>query len=73
MCSMATQKHHRASHSVRPDKTPLSLAVGPVMAMRTNLHVSNRPGERAVAAMERKVGIVEGYWTPHAARQWARC
>ena len=30
-----------------------------------------RPGERAVAAVERKVGIVEGYWTPHAARQGA--
>ena len=29
------------------------------------------PGERAVAAMERRVGIVEGYWTPHAARQGA--
>ena len=31
-----------------------------------------RPGERAVAAMERKVGIVEGYWT-RMRRVRARC
>ena len=30
-----------------------------------------RRGERAVAVLERKVGIVEGYWTPLAARQGA--
>ena len=30
-----------------------------------------RRGERAVAALERKVGIVEGYWTPLAARHGA--
>ena len=40
-----------------------------VTAMRTLYRA--RPGERAVAAVERKVGIVEGYWTPHAARQGA--
>ena len=28
-------------------------------------------GEPAVAAMERRVGMVEGYWTPHAACQGA--
>ena len=30
-----------------------------------------RAGERAVAVLERQVGIVERYWTPHAARQGA--
>ena len=60
------QKHHRA---YRGEKTYLC-AVGPVTAMRTLYRV--RPGsERAVAAMERKVGIIEGYWTPHAACQGA--
>ena len=59
------EKHHRA---YRCEKTYLC-AVGPVTAMRTLYRA--RPGERAVAAMERKVGIVEGYWTPHAARQGA--
>ena len=59
------EKHHRA---YRGEKTYLC-AVGPVTAMRTLYRV--RPGERAVAAMKRRVGIVEGYWTPHAARQGA--
>ena len=59
------EKHHRA---YRCEKTYLC-AVGPVTAMRTLYRA--RPGERAVAAMERKAGIVEGYWTPHAARQGA--
>ena len=59
------EKHHRA---YRCEKTYLC-AVGPVTAMRTLYRA--RPGERAVAAMERKVGIVEGYWTAHAARQGA--
>ena len=59
------EKHHRAH---RCEKTYLC-AVGPVTAMRTLYRA--RPGERAVAAMERTVGIVEGYWTPHAARQGA--
>ena len=48
------EKHHRA---YRCEKTYLC-AVGPVTAMRTLYRA--RPGERAVAAMERKAGIVEG-------------
>ena len=48
------EKHHRV---YRGEKTYLC-AVGPVAAMRTLYRA--RPGERAVAAMERKVGIVEG-------------
>ena len=59
------EKHHRA---YRGEKTYLC-AVGPVTAMRTLYRA--RAGERAVAAMERRVGIVEGYWTPLAARQGA--
>ena len=59
------ETHHRAH---RCEKTYLC-AVGPVSAMRTLYRA--RSGERAVAAMERRVGIVEGYWTPHAARQGA--
>ena len=59
------EKHHRA---YRGEKTYLC-AVGPVTAMRTLYRA--RAGERAVAALERRVGIVEGYWTPHAARQGA--
>ena len=42
---------------------------GPVSVTRTLYRA--RRGERAVAALERKVGIVEGYWTPLAARQGA--
>ena len=59
------EKHRQV---YRGEKTYLC-AVGPVTAMRTLYRA--RPGERAVAAMERRVGIVEGYWTPHAARQGA--
>ena len=44
-------------------------AAGPVSVARTLYRA--RRGERAVAALERKVGIVEGYWTPLAARQGA--
>ena len=44
-------------------------AAGPVSVTRTLYRA--RRGERAVAALERKVGIVEGYWTPLAARQGA--
>ena len=47
------EKHHRAH---RCEKTYLC-AVGPVTVMRL---YRARPGERAVAAMERKAGIVEG-------------
>ena len=59
------QKYRRV---YRGEKTYLC-AVGAVTAMRTLYRA--RPGEHAVAAMERRVGIVEGYWTPHAARQGA--
>jgi len=57
--------HRRAC---RCEKTYLS-AAGPVTVMRT-LYRAQR-GERAVAALEREVGMVEGYWTPLAARQAA--
>ena len=59
------EKHHRA---YRGEKTYLC-AAGPVTAMRTLYRT--RAGVRAVAAMERRVGVVEGYWTPLAARQGA--
>ena len=59
------EKHDRA---LRGEKTDLC-AVGPVTATRALYRA--HPGERAVAAMERRVGIVEGDWTPHAARQGA--
>ena len=59
------EKHHRAHRCV---KTYLC-AVGPVPAMRTPYRA--RSGERAVAVLERRVGIVEGCWTPYAARQGA--
>ena len=59
---------HEHRRVYRGEKTYLC-AVGPVTAMRTLYRA--RPGERAVAALERRVGIVEGYWTPHAARQGA--
>jgi len=42
---------------------------GPVSVVRTLYRA--RRGERAVAALERRVGIVEGYWTPLAARHGA--
>ena len=42
---------------------------GPASVTRTLYRA--RRGERAVAALERKVGIVEGYCTPLAARQGA--
>ena len=57
--------HRRAC---RCEKTYLS-AAGPVTVRRT-LYRAQR-GERAVAALEREVGIIEGYWTPLAARQAA--
>ena len=44
-------------------------AAGAVSVTRTLYRT--RRGERAVAALERRVGIVEGYWTPLAARQGA--
>ncbi len=59
---------HTHRRVYRGEKTCLC-AVGPVTAMRTLYRA--RAGERAVAALKRRVGIVEGYWTPHAARQGA--
>jgi len=59
------EKHRRAC---RCEKTYLT-AAGEVTVMRTLYRA--RRGERAVAALERTVGIVEGYWTPLAARQGA--
>ena len=44
-------------------------AAGPVSVTRTLYRA--RRGERAVAALVRRVSIVEGYWTPLAARQGA--
>ena len=59
------QRHRRAC---RCEKTYLT-AAGEVTVMRTLYRA--RRGERAVAALERTVGIVEGYWTPLAARHSA--
>ena len=59
------EEHRRAC---RCEKTYLTGA-GAVTVMRT-LYRAQR-SERAVAALERTVGIVEGYWTPLAARQGA--
>ena len=59
------EMHRRAC---RCEKTYLT-AAGPVTVMRTLYRA--RRNEPAIAALERKVGIVEGYWTPLAARQGA--
>ena len=59
------QRHRRAC---RCEKTYLT-AAGEVTVTRTLYRA--RRGERAVAALERTVGIVEGYWTPLAARHSA--
>ena len=59
-------KMHR--RACRCSQTYLT-AAGPVSVTRTLYRA--RRGERAVAALERRVGIVEGYWTPLAARQGA--
>ena len=59
------EMHRRACRCAQTYLT----AAGPVSVTRT-LYRAQR-GERAVAALERAVGIVEGYWTPLAARQGA--
>ena len=59
------ERHRRACRCAQTYLT----AAGPVSVTRTLYRA--RRGERAVAALERKVGIVEGYWTPLAARQGA--
>ena len=43
-------------------------AVGPVRVLRS-LYGSGRSGERALCPLELRAGIVEGRWTPLAARQ----
>ena len=59
------EMHRRACRCAQTYLT----AAGPVSVTRTLYRA--RRGERAVAALERKVGIVQGYWTPLAARQGA--
>ena len=59
------EMHRRACRCAQTYLT----AAGAVSVTRTLYRT--RRGERAVAALERKVGIVQGYWTPLAARQGA--
>ena len=59
------EMHRRACRCAQTYLT----AAGAVSVTRTLYRA--RRGERAVAALERRVGIVEGYWTPLAARQGA--
>ena len=59
------QMHRRAWRCAQTYLT----AAGAVSVTRTLYRA--RRGERAVAALERNVGIVQGYWTPLAARQGA--
>ena len=56
----------RRLHRVLNSTESYTTAVGPVKVART-LYRSGR--ERAVAPMELRAGIVEGHWTPLAARQ----
>ena len=59
------EMHRRACRCAQTYLT----AAGPATVTRTLYRA--RRDERAVAALERRVGIVEGYWTPLAARQGA--
>ena len=59
----------RRLHRVLNSTESYTTAVGSVKVART-LYRSAR--ERAVAPMELRAGIVEGHWTPLAARQRAR-
>lgn len=43
-------------------------AAGPVRALRS-LYSTRAPGERAICPMELRAGIIEGRWTPLAAKQ----
>jgi hypothetical protein len=52
---------------VRCEETYMS-AVGPVRVLRS-LYGSGRSGERALCPLELRAGIVQGRWTPLAARQ----
>ena len=56
----------RRLHRVLNSTESYTTAVGPVKVART-LYRSGR--ERAVVPMELRAGIVEGHWTPLAARQ----
>ena len=62
---IAGRRYHRVLHSTETYTT----AVGTVRANRT-LHRHGR--ERTVVPMELRAGIVEGHWTPPAARQASR-
>jgi hypothetical protein len=57
-------RHHRV---LRSTETYLS-AVGPLRVERTLYRAGHAP---AVVALDRRAGIVEGHWTPLAARQAA--
>ena len=59
----------RRLHRVLKSTESYTTAVGPVKVART-LYRSAR--ERAVVPMELRAGIVEGHWTPLAARQASR-
>ena len=59
------QRHHRVLDSAHRYTT----AVGVVHVRRTLYRCA---GERAVSPMELRAGIVEGHWTPLAARQASR-
>ena len=59
------QRHHRVLDSAHRYTT----AVGGVQAGRTLYRCA---GERAVSPMELRAGIVEGHWTPLAAREASR-
>ena len=59
----------RRLHRVLNNTESYTTAVGPVKVART-LYRSAR--ERAVVPMELRAGIVEGHWTPLAARQASR-
>ena len=43
-------------------------ASGPVQVMRS-LYSTRKDSERAICPMELQAGLVEGRWTPHAAKQ----
>ena len=58
-------RHHRVLHSTETYTT----TVGTVRVKRTLYRCAR---ERAVAPMELRAGIVEGHWTPLAARQASR-
>jgi hypothetical protein len=55
---------------VRSEQTYMT-AAGPVSVMRTLYKDRSDPAERSVVPMDLKVGIVGGFWTPHAASQAA--